>query len=166
LAQTHAAMQAAADALARAEHEIVDRSTETATALAKTMLCLAQAILAAEANAQAPAQIARLFALVLPPIRHLPGIMISVHPLTLASLSAPMKDAVRGYGGNVSLNADASLAPGDIRVDWPGGRAMRLEAQFQRSLQELLLPFQDPDAAALPPQPTPEPVYGGTDDAG
>jgi len=142
---TQSAIQSACDALQRAEHAIIRQAEATATALVKTMISLSHTMLETEARQRAPAQITRLLDTVLPPLRHLPDITISVHPFMLESLTATMTGIRDRYGGRVVFVADDTLPPADIRVDWPGGCVVRLDQDFQHRLRAALLPFHDGD---------------------
>ena len=141
--QRNAAVREAAEVLARAEQQIVARAQVLAEALACAMLALCHTMLEEAMSARAPDALARLVAVVLPPLRGVPDVTISVHPFMLGSLSASMKEAAQGYGGAVTVTADDTLPESDIRIDWPGGQARRLESDFRQRLRAALLPFTE-----------------------
>ena len=145
-----AAICLAAEALGRAESEIAARAQTLADALARSMLALWHTLLEDARGQAAPALLQNLLAVVLPPLRRVPDITISVHPFTLDSLSAAITEAARAYGGAVSVAPDGTLAPGDIRIDWPGGQARHEEAEFKQRVRAALLPLLDSGLAQHP----------------
>lgn len=151
-----AALQAIADSLARTEADIARSGRSLAEALARTMLSLAHALLEDAARERAPAQIAGLLDLLLPPLQHLPDITVSVHPFMEESLSGVISGLQERYGGRVHFKADAALGETDARINWPGGSAARLDQEFQAQLRAALVSFA---AAGAPAAQQSQPSY-------
>ncbi len=61
-----------------------------------------------------------------------------------------------GFGGQIVVEADATLQPGDCRVQWQSGQAERLTQPILQQMQQLLDGYTPPQPMATEPAPSPE----------
>jgi hypothetical protein len=109
------------EAAARAAAEAGRVAEALAGLLLDTLLAALPATCAHHGEAEARAVVRAL----LPPLLAEPAITVRIHPDIEAAIAAELRDCDADLASRVRLAPEPALAPGDVRIAWKGGNAMR-----------------------------------------
>lgn len=135
-----AALEAIAARLGEARREAAQAAERAATSLAAAMLDLVLRALPSVAQAHALPTCSALAETLLARLPAVERIAIRVPP-DLAEALAPRLSAAAAaadYPGRLDVIPTAGLAPGEMRVSWPGGEARHDPAAFAAAAREVL----------------------------
>ena len=144
-ALSNAALAAIGDALTAARGDAAIVAARAADGLSAAVLGLLTAALPVTAARLAPAEIAGLLDVLLPPLSRAPGVTLRVHPDVLPSIAKRLT----GFA-DLTASADPTLAPSDVHLAWRDGEARRDWDALWLGLCRTLAPFGLPaDLAPL-----------------
>ena len=123
-----AASQASADAVAEA----------AADAIARTMLSALAACLPALCAQHGAGEVRAVIQAVLPGLAHEPRITVRVNPLLIPAMTAEIADLDSEVAERLLLVPVESMAPGDVRVNWQDGAAIRETGRVCAAVNDVL----------------------------
>ncbi len=148
----------ALETIAAFMHSVGETAARAAESHAKAVAALLLATLGAllpRLSDRFGAEEAAAIALALRPgLRHQPAICVRAHPRTCAPIAAAMTEALRDLDPELCarmrfVEAPAML-PGDVRIEWDDGAAVRDTAALWADVAAILSPLDLLDAGALP----------------
>lgn len=149
-----AALTALSDAFARLQAETLQQQAALAAETAQTMLAVLAAMLPALGAQHGPAEVSALLQVVLPRLQQEPRVTVAVAPEIVALVRPDLALFDDPVSAALTLVADRRLAPGDLRLTWPGGSLVRDTASIAAAVRTTI-------EAMLPPLPRdPAPTAG------
>ena len=109
-----------------------------AEALARLLLAMLAAALPALCRRHAEAEVRAVMAAVLPALARQPRVQVRVHPDLIEPLAAQLRALGPELAELVVLTAAETLAPGDIRMSWQDGAAVRDTAALLAEIDDVL----------------------------
>lgn len=139
-ARTAAALEAIAARLGEARREAAEAAERAATSLAAATLELVSRALPSAAAAHALPTCSALAETLLARLPAVERIAIRVPPELADALGPKLSAAAAAadYAGRLEVIPTAGLAPGEMRVSWPGGEARHDPAAFAAAARALL----------------------------
>jgi hypothetical protein len=135
------AIAAIAAALAEAAPAAREAAEDSAAEVARLLLSALGALLPDLCTRFGAAEAAAVAQALLPALRHEPATCVRVHPDTCAEL-APLLEAMDpDRRAILRLVATEAMAPGDVRIEWQNGAAVREGAALWRAAAAVLSPL-------------------------
>jgi flagellar assembly protein FliH len=74
-------------------------------------------------------------------LRHGPRVAVRVAPDIAEKMTPRLEDAARsvGFEGGLAVRADASVAPGDVSIEWAGGAVILEHAETAARVEEAIM---------------------------
>jgi flagellar assembly protein FliH len=142
-ATTRALAQAAASLaaeLARLRPELLAQAEAAADALARLLLDTLAVLFPALSARHGPAEARAVLRALLPGLKLEPEIVARANPDTAPALVEEITRALPDEAGRVRVVADPAMGPGDVRVRWQGGTAVRDGAALWEEVAAALAP--------------------------
>ncbi len=139
-----------AERLRGAGAEVARAADEQADAVARLLLGTLATMLPALCARHGAAEVAALTRAVLPALVREPRVTIRVSPHVAAAVEQELARLDPELHGRVALVPTDAVAPGDARIAWQDGAAVRDAAALWRDVAEALAPF---DLLPLPDPP-------------
>ncbi len=155
-----AALTALSEAYARLQAETLQQQTMLAAETAQIMLSVLAAMLPSLGTQHGPAEVSALLRVVLPRLQQEPRVTVAVAPDTVALVRPDLALFDDPVGAALTLVPDRRLAPGDLRLTWPGGSLVRdtaaIAAAVLATVEAMLPPVpREPPAAEPAPAAAP-----------
>ena len=124
---------------------------QAAVEIARLMLSALGAVMPVLCAAYGDGEVQAIARAVLPALTGEPEIVIRVNPHTVASLTTEITRIDPDIGSRVQITPTDALKPGDLRIAWRNGLAVREGAALWRDVAAILLPQgllgEDPTAS-------------------
>lgn len=127
-----------AGAMADATNAAASAAEATATGLARTILSALTACLPALCERHGAAELQALMRAVLPSLTDQPRITVRVHPQMASTMAAEIAALDTDIAERVVLLPSDAIPPGDARVTWEDGAALRDAGRARAAVQESL----------------------------
>jgi flagellar assembly protein FliH len=132
------------DQLGAAQYQATQEVDRAARSIARLLIqSLMKVLPAACARLGAP-EIAEVARAVLPALRQEPRVVVAVHPALAAEVAAELARLARlgkGFGERAVLAPSDVLPPGDVRVTWQDGSAVRDTTDLLRRIATLFAQY-------------------------
>jgi flagellar assembly protein FliH len=132
-----AGIAACLDGVAEATSRAVDGC---ATSLARTLFAALGAAFPTLAAAHGEAEMRRVIAAVVPPLRRAAAFSVAVHPSLTEAAASALRPLTAAHAAVPEVIPDPAMAPGDVRIAWPGGGAVRDVDSAWREIAAVLHP--------------------------
>ncbi len=130
------AVELIAAGLADARAAAAEVAEDTALAVARAVLAATAACLPALCARHGAAEVAALARALLPALRTEPKVAVRVNPLLLAGLQDELGAMDAELAERVQLLPVDAMPPGDLRVSWAGGSAVRDAAEARAAVRD------------------------------
>lgn len=137
LAQAAASM---ASEMAKLRPELLAHAEAAAGALARLLLDTLAALFPALSARHGPVEAQAVFRVLLPGLRLEPEIVVRANPRTAPALAQEVARVLPDETERVRVVSDPAMGPGDVRVRWQGGTAVRDGAALWEEVAAALAP--------------------------
>jgi flagellar assembly protein FliH len=140
-----AALQSLADAMASTRKEAAEIAEQRAKSLSGAVMAVLSAALPKVTEAHAKEELTAVLEALLPGLQAEPVLRVRVHPDLEGCVRAVWKTLSQDEpAGELQLTADPEMVPGDIRLSWADGRAVRNTAEVWEGIRQALAPLGMP----------------------
>jgi flagellar assembly protein FliH len=119
------ALAALQERLAAAQYQAAHESERAARSIARLLIQTLMKMLPAACARCGASEIAEIARTVLPALRHEPRVVLAVHPALAADVGAELARLGDGFKERTVVAPTDALAPGDVRITWQDGSAVR-----------------------------------------
>jgi len=141
-AETAASLSSIALAFSDARAAAQAVAEKTAAALTRLLLDAFAAALPALCARHGPTEVAAVLRELLPALSREPRTIVRVAPGTLPAAQTELSRLDPDIAGRINVTAQDTLSPGDVRISWHDGEAMRDSGALCARITEILLPLQ------------------------
>ncbi len=127
-----------ADALAEAQGEAATVAESAATGTARAMLSALATCLPTLCERHGAAEVQALVRIVLPGLVDQPRVSVRIHPRLEPVIAAELSALDSEFAERVVLLPNDAIAPGDVKITWEGGAALRDAGRVCAALNESL----------------------------
>ncbi len=138
---TRQMLTAIAGHLQEARKEAGRVADESARSLAQLLLGVLATVLPATCAHHGEAETLAVIQAVLPAIVREPQVVVRVSPLVADAVSAELANLDSEVAGSVSLVPTESIPPGDVRISWTDGQAVRDVRDTWKNIADTLTPL-------------------------
>ena len=132
-----AGIAACLDGAADAAKEAVDACAHS---LARTMFAALGAAFPTLGAAHGEAELRRVMAAVVPPLRRAAAFSVAVHPSLAEAAASALRPLTTTHTAVPGIVPDPAMVPGDVRIAWPDGSAVRDAAAAWQEIAAVLHP--------------------------
>jgi flagellar assembly protein FliH len=140
-ATTAATMQAIEQGLRGATEAALQAVEVTAEAMTRLLVSLIGAGYPKLGERYGQEEIRQFVAIVVPPLRHETKVVVHVSPSMVEGVTNDMTALIEEFEDRLSVVGKASLPPGDARIYWKDGRAVRDSTEVWSAIREILEPL-------------------------
>ncbi len=127
-----------AASLAEADAEAAAMAEAAASGMARAMLSALATCLPALCEQHGTAEVQALVRIVLPNLAEQPRVTVRVHPQMAPAIAAELAVQDSEFGERVALLPSDTIAPGDARITWENGAALRDAGRAYAAVNESL----------------------------
>ena len=143
VAAVHETVVAIATQLAAEREVAAARAEESATAIARLLLDSLNATFPALCERYGEAEARSVMRIVLPALTQEPAIIVRSNPRTSHAVAEEVSRLDPEVSARVQTIACEEMAPGDVRVTWRNGAAMRDAAELWEQVLQVLAPVRE-----------------------